>query len=207
MSEILRRSMPTTLERVDRSTLEGLFVPFGVTANVEDPLPDGTVDRYKEAFAPTALDRQLKAAEKQVGVFQRITAIDEHGGSKLGVTTTLRRESDGVYGSVRLLPSRVDDVDALLEEGVKNLSIEFIPLRGGTKQLEDGTRLRTDVHLIRVALVAQGAYEGAEVLSVRDAEDAAATADREYQDAMTDLDTYLAQALETQAKWNERISS
>lgn len=207
MSDILRRSVPTTLARVDRSTLECRFVPFDVTAIAVDPLPDGTLDRYKEAFAPTVFDRQLKAAEKQVGVFQRITAVDEHGGSKIGFTTALRRESDGLYGSVRLLPSRIDDVEALLDEGVNNLSVEFIALRGGTKHLDDGTRLRTAGHLVRVALVSQGAYEGAEVLAMRDAEDAVVAADREYQDEMADLDEYLARAMETQAKWNERIGS
>lgn len=201
MSEILFRSLPTTLERVDRSTLECRFVPFDVTAIAIDPLPDGTVDRYQEAFAATVFDRQLKAAEKEPGVFQRITAFDEHRGSKLGFTTVLRRESDGIYGSVRVLPSRVDDVEALLEEGVNNLSIEFVALRGGTRRLSDGTRLRTDAHLRGVALVSQGAYQGAEVLAMRDDEGPVAQVEAEYAASMAELEAFLVASRERQERW------
>lgn len=208
MTEPLRRSTPTQLERVDRRTLSVRYCPFDVVANVADPTPDGGIDRYREMFSSTVFDRQLAAAGKADGVLQRITMVDEHheGLGKVGFTTDLRREADGVYGTVRLLPSKVPDVEALLDEGVDKISVEFLPHRGGTRTLADGTRVRCDAHLLRVALVAQGAYEGSEVLAMREAEDLVATVDAEYQTTVDDLDAFLAEAAARQAEWQARIS-
>lgn len=209
MAEILRRAMPTSLERVDRRTLSCRYLPFGVTAVAVDPMPDGTLERYHEEFAPTVLDRQIAAAAKAGGVLQRITLIDEHtseSGSKVGYTVALRRESDGIYGEARLLPSRIDDVDALLEDGINKLSVEFLPHRGGTKLMRDGVRLRCDAHLLKVALVPQGAYEGSEVLAMREAEDLVAQVAAEYQAEVDDLDSWLAEQTARQAEWTARLS-
>ena len=208
MADVLKRAMPTTLERVDKRTLACRYVPFGVTAVAVDPTPDGGLDRYHEEFAPSVFDRQIAAAAKAGGVLQRITLIDEHtseSGSKVGYTVALRREADGIYGEARLLPSRIDDVDALLEDGIDKLSVEFLPHRGGTKLMRDGVRLRTDAHLLKVALVPQGAYEGSEVLAMREADDLVAQVDAEYQAVADDLDAWLAEAAASQAQWNARL--
>jgi len=209
MPEVLRRAMPTQLERVDRRTLACRYVPFGITAIAIDALPDGGLDRYQEQFGETVFDRQLAAAGKGDGVFQRVSMVDEHheGLGKIGFTTLLRKESDGIYGEARLLPSKVDDVEALLEEGIDKLSVEFFPHRGGTKLLRDGTKLRVDAHLHRVALVAQGAYTGSEVLALREAQDMVAEVDAEYQAEVDDLDAFLAEAAQKQAQWNSRLTT
>lgn len=209
MADLLKRAMPTTLERVDKRTLACRYAPFGVKANAVDVLPDGTIDRYVEEFAGTIFDRQFAAASKAEGVVQRITIVDEHhdGLGKVGFTTLLRKENDGVYGEVRLLPSKVDDVQAMLDEGVDKLSVEFSPFRGGTRNLPDGTRLRTDAHLHRIALVAQGAYVGSEVLAMREAEETVAAVDAAYQAGIDDLNAWLAEATATQAKWAARVTS
>src|SRR5436190_6902392 len=205
----LHRAMPTQLERVDQRTLACRYCPFGVRANAIDPLPDGGIDRYVEEFASTVFNRQLSAAEKADGVIQRITLIDEHheGLGKVGFTTELRREADGIYGVVRLLPSKIDDVTAMLDEGVDKLSVEFTPFRGGTKMLPDGTRLRTDAHLHRVALVAQGAYTGSEVLALREAAEEVAAVDAAYEADMNELDAWLAAEQATQQRWAERLTT
>lgn len=209
MVDVLKRSIPTSIERTDKRTLECRFAPFGVTANVFDPLPDGNVERYRESFAPSVFDRQLAAAEKGHGVLQRITFVDEHheGLGKVGFTTMLRKASDGIYGAVRILPSRIDDVDAMLEEGINQLSVEFFPHRGGTRVLPDGVKLRCDAHLFRVALAAQGAYEGSEVLAAREAESMVAEVDAEYTGYVDELDQFLAEANAKQAEWAKRLTS
>lgn len=209
MTEILKRAMPTQLERVDRRTLSCRYVPWGIKAVAIDPTPDGGLERYIEEFSPSAFDRQLAAAEKAGGVLQRITLVDEHTsdlGAKVGYTVALRRESDGLYAETRLLPSKIDDVDALLEDGVDKLSVEFLPHRGGTKLLPDGTKLRVDAHLLKVALVAQGAYEGSQVLAMREAEDLVAEVDAAYQAEADELDAWLTAQTARQAEWAARLT-
>jgi phage head maturation protease len=207
--DVLKRAMPTTLERVDRRTLACRYIPFGIKAVAIDSLPDGGLERYMEEFGPTVLDRQLRAAEKAGGVLQRITLVDEHtsgNGAKVGFTVAMRRESDGIYGEARLLPSRIDDVEALLDDGVNQLSVEFLPHRGGTRLMRDGTKLRMDAHLLKVALVPEGAYAGSEVLAMREAEDLVTQVDAEYTAFSDDLDAFLADAAARQAELNARLT-
>jgi HK97 family phage prohead protease len=210
MAESLKRAMPTTLERIDRRTLACRYVPWGIKATVVDPTPDGGLERYVEEFASSAFDRQLNASEKAGGVLQRIVLSDEHSsenGTKVGYTIGLRRESDGLYGEARLLPSRIDDVEALLEDGVSQLSVEFLPHRGGTKLLPDGTKLRVDAHLLRVALVPEGAYAGSEVLAMREAEDLVTQVAATYQQEADDLDAWMAEQTAKQAEWSARLTA
>ena len=205
--DVLKRSIPTTIERTDKRTLECRIVPWHVRAVAVDQLPDGKIDKYYEEFGPTAFDRQLKAAEKGGGPLQRITLVDQHhdGLGKVGFTVKARREDDGFYGTIRLLPTKVEDVEAMLEEGINKLSVEFIPHRGGTKFLDDGTRVRNDAHLFRVALEAEGAYEGAEVLALRDADDMVAEVAAEHGAYMDDLQSFLAAENAKQQEWNQRL--
>jgi phage head maturation protease len=210
MAESLKRAMPTTLERIDKRTLACRYLPFGVKAVAVDPTPDGGLEKYIEEFAPTVLDRQINAAEKAGGVLQRITLIDEHSsenGTKIGFTVAMRREPDGIYGEARLLPSRIDDVEALLEDGVNQLSVEFLPHRGGTKLMRDGTKLRVDAHLLKVALVPEGAYAGSEVLAMREAEDLVSQVAATYQAEADDLDAWLAEQTARQAEWAAKLTS
>ena len=209
MAQVLQRTMPTTLEREDRRTLLCRYVPFDVTAVAVDTLPDGSLERYHEQFKHGVFNRQIEAAGKAGGVLQRITLIDEHtseGGSKLGFTVAMRQENDGVYGAIRLLPSRVDDVDALMDEGVDRLSVEFIPHRGGTRVTPDGVKQRCDAHLLKVAMVPEGAYDGSQVLAMREAEDLVVQVASEYQAQVDDLDAYLAAETARQQEWAARLT-
>jgi phage head maturation protease len=210
MAESLKRAMPTTLERIDKRTLACRYIPFGIKAMVVDPTPDGGLERYAEEFGPTVLDRQLRAAEKAGGVLQRVTLMDEHSsenGTKVGYTIEMERQTDGIYGVARLLPSRIDDVEALLEDGVNQLSVEFLPHRGGTKLMRDGTKLRMDAHLLKVALVPEGAYAGSEVLAMREAEDLVTQVAEAYQQEADDLDTWMAEQTAKQQQWAARVTS
>ena len=158
MSDLLVRSFSTVLERTDRRTLDGLFVPWDVPADVTDVVVDRDgnpkVERYREGFRRGAFDRQATADEP--GVVRRIVLRDQHhdGLGKLGHVVALRNVDAGLHGTVRILPSRLDDVDALLDDGVDGLSAEFHPL--GRPDLDpNGTVWRTRAHLVAVALEAQ----------------------------------------------------
>lgn len=209
MTDTLFRSIATTLERTDRRTLEGLFMPWDVATPVIDIDPiTGAPDRYREGFRAGAFDRQVSSAEP--GVVRRIVLRDQHhdGLGKLGHVVSLRNEDAGLHGVVSLLPSRVLDVDALLEDEVTGLSCEFHPL-GRSVRDEDGTIWRTRAHLVAVALEAQPAYADARVLAMRasdeiaalDAEEAAA-ARRE----IDDLDEYLTSARDSVRRYVPTLS-
>lgn len=150
-------------------TLSARFVPYGEVADVFDRLPDGNVDRYREAFVPAAFARQ--AATRERGVLARIHMRHLHDRNEgigfIGPVTALRDEPDGLYGDVHVISSRADDVDGLLRNGVDGVSIEFHSPKGGTTE-RDGVRWRSRAVLWAVSLEPQGAYSTARVLSYRD---------------------------------------
>lgn len=154
---------------MDDHVLSGRLVPYNEVANVVDMLPDGTIDRYREAFDPGAFARQ--ATSKERGVVNRITMRHLHdradGLGFLGHASALRDMPDGLYGDVPIIASRVADVDGLIRNGVDGLSIEFHAPKGGTQE-RDGVRWRTRAVLWAVSLVPVGAFGSARVLSFRD---------------------------------------
>jgi regulator of protease activity HflC (stomatin/prohibitin superfamily) len=84
------------------------------------------------------------------------------------VFTALRDEADGLHGDVRIMPTKADDLAALLDSGVDELSIEFrVPKADHTVEV-DGVRWRVRAHLDQVALEPKGAYSQARVLAYRD---------------------------------------
>lgn len=208
MTEILFRSFPSTIERSSPETLTARIVPYGVKASVVEMGPDG-VEQYEEAFAPGAFARQASSTE--TGVIRRVNLVDEHegGSGKLGIAVALRDSPDALAADFMILPTRRADVDALLASGVSDVSIGFVPLRSGTSRMRDGTRLRQRAHLVHVALVAAGAYPGAEVLAFRDAaeadaEDAAIVQDRDRE--RLELAGWLEQEKARNDAWREKVA-
>jgi HK97 family phage prohead protease len=197
---VLVRSFATVLERTDRRTLDGLFVPWDVPAEVADVETDRNGERqlvrYREGFRAGAFDRQVMSPEP--GVVRRVVLRDQHhdGLGKLGHVVALRNVAEGLHGTVHILPSRVDDVDALIEDGVHGLSAEFHPL-GRPDLSPDGTVWRTKAHLVGVALEATPAYADARVLAMRAAvevDDEERAADEARQRELAELDAWLASA-------------
>lgn len=208
MSEVLFRSFPSTFERSSAETLTARIVPYNVKASVIEMTPSG-VEQYDEAFAPGAFARQ--AGSTETGVVRRVNLVDEHegGSGKLGIALALRDSPDALAADFMILPTRRADVDALLASGVSDVSIGFVPLKSGTSMLKDGTRLRQRAHLVHVALVAAGAYPGAEVLAFReaaeaDAEDAAVEAEHERD--RRDLADWLDRERARNEAWRERVA-
>lgn len=196
------RSVASTLERTDRRTLHGLFMPWNMPADVAD-FEEGRVVSYREGFRPGAFDRQVTSPEP--GVVRRIVLKDQHHGGlgKLGHVVALRNQPDGLYGTVSILPSRVDDVEAILDDGVSGLSPEFHTL--GRPELDaDGTVWRTRAHMIAIALEAQPAYREARVLAMRADEEVRAQAAAEAaarRAELDDIDAWLAAARDNGARF------
>lgn len=161
------RNLPADRPRM----LTGRIVPYGEVADVVDYV-DGRPDLYREGFRSGAFAPQLKAGVKR----SKIGLVHKHDGSGLGFLgpfEDLRESGDGLWGDVRILPSRVDDVDALLKAGVDELSVEFRLARTDdhTSIDDTGVRWRCHAHLDGVALEPTGAYRSAQVLQFRQAAD------------------------------------
>jgi len=190
----------------DARLLEGRLVPYGETADVVDEGPDG-VQRYREAFQAGAFSRQVAAATTNGGVARRIAFYDQHhdGLGKVGHLLAFDERPDGLYGTMRVLPRYVADVETMLSDGVDGLSVGFVPLK--TMRL-DGVRVRTSAHLVHVALEALGAYESARVLALRaaaDEVDEVEQAARERQAFDDELAAWLAQADQRNETLHERL--
>jgi HK97 family phage prohead protease len=149
--------------------LFGRLVPLGVSARVQDFLPDGGLDIYDEGFRPGVFDRQLQTSDKamlgRVGFWH--THDHGEGAGYFGPARSLEQRDDGIYGEFRVLTSKRNDLRDLMDEGHVDLSIEFRERHGGTSIDDNGVRWRTDAHLHGVVLDPRGAYPGAEVLSYR----------------------------------------
>ena len=177
------RAYPVTVERTGPRTLTGRLVPYNQIANVADPRDDGSFDIYQEGFRPGTFGHQVNSPH--AGVIRKIGLIHRHDGGLgfLGPFVALREQPDGLYGDVRILPTKADDVASLLEEGVNELSVEFrLPTKGHTEVDDKGVRWRTRAHLDQVALEPVGAYD-ARVTAYRSEVDELAREQQEREEA------------------------
>jgi phage head maturation protease len=188
VTQYLDREIPAaSLEVVDRSTISGLVMPWNTDAEVVDLLPDGTVDRYVEAFAPGAFAGQDRS--DNVGTLRKISLHDEHDGGlgKIGYVLELEDRDDGEHGLFRVLPAQRDSVLEMIADGIDGLSVRFLPKRGGTRlasmvgSLE--RRVRTAAHMVHVALVAEPAYATARAREQHAALEQLRAADRDREAA------------------------
>jgi HK97 family phage prohead protease len=188
-SPTFMRAVPTTLDvsapRADgRRTLSGRLVPYDVVADVVDEF-NGTLDIYREGFTRGAFEGQVVNGATNKGVLSRIGLIHRHEGGLgyLGPFTALRDAHDGLYGEALVMPSKAEDVAALLDAGVDELSIEFRLRAAPNTNDVDGVRWRTRVHLDQVALEPKGAYRTAQVLQYRSEQDELQREDAERAEA------------------------
>lgn len=209
MTAALIRAMPGPVELVDRDTIRGRMVPWGVDAEVVDELPGGRYDRYIESFASGAFDAQRTSGNR--GTINKIEFVETHTGGlgKIGYALELDNRDDGAWAVFRVLPRHRDDIAQMVDDGIDGLSVRFIPKRDGTRvegrvgRLE--RRVRTDVHLEHVALVAEPTWSDARVLAMRAlaAEDeAAAAAERQAR-----ADVLLAEMDSHRDRWAHLLTS
>ena len=168
---ILTRAFPAALEKVGPRKLIGRLVPYGMAVDVADEMPDGEFDIYREGFKCGAFSPQINTRAAQASKsIQRVGLVHRHEGGLgyLGPFVALREEPDGLYGEAMILPTKADDVEALLSAGIDQLSVEFrLPPRGEHTETINGVRWRVRAHLDSVALEPKGAYHSAQVLAFR----------------------------------------
>ena len=174
--------------------LEALLVPYEQATRVSDTLDDGRVDVYDEGFIRGAFAEQLKQPRNTLAVmlFPRHTRSGVPP-EEWGRARQLREIDEGLHGVFRVHPSRRSDVVDLVESGVNGMSIEFHTLqRRHRTRGNDGVRWRDRAWLDAVALTPQPSYADAQVLALREA-DEAAEADRRAarQRTFDELDAYL----------------
>lgn len=208
MTELHIRTVPVDLA-LEEGRLLGRIVPFNAPTPVVDEKPGGGYDAYVEGFRRGVFGRQAESTEP--GVLRRVMLKHEHDGGLgyLGPLVALEERDDGAYAEFVVLPSHRDNVMALHELGIRELSVEFLERKDGTS-VEDGVRWRTAAHLMGAALVAKGAYGalGAEVLAMRSAEELiaeqAAEEEAERQRAQAEADAEAAAAAEEEAAEERR---
>jgi HK97 family phage prohead protease len=191
--QIFFRAFPASLEA--RSTqqghsLTGRLVPYNEAVDVLDELPDGKMDIYREGFKPGAFSKQVNFHQANTKRVLKIGLNHRHDGGLgyLGPFVRLDERDDGLYGEAVILPTKADDVEALLRAGVNELSVEFRLPGGDNTKIADGVRWRTNAYLDGVALEPNGAYSSAQVMAYRseldqvEAENAKVEAERQAEE-------------------------
>lgn len=165
MTELIRAFRPELEIRAaakggDGRTVEGIAVPYGKPQRIDSTLV--------EQFARSAFNHQLSAPN-------RVKFSREHlsyGGALIGKAIELRDDAAGLWGAWRVSATPVgDETLELLRDGVLDeLSVGFRTRQD--RRLADGTIERVKADLGEVAVVLQGAYGRAALVSaVRRAQD------------------------------------
>lgn len=148
----------------DGRTVVGIAVPYGRAQRIHEDLT--------EQFAHGAFDGQIRAMTHRG---QGVPFTREHlpfGGTLIGATRLLRNDAAGLYGEwyVSKTPAGDETLELLRDGALSHLSIGFRERKN--KRLPDGTIERTRAELREVAVVMEGAYgEAAMVSGTRSASD------------------------------------
>lgn len=190
----LYRELAGPVEPVDSNTVAGMIVPWNVDVDVVELDDRGRLDRYTESWQPGAFDAQATSGNR--GTLAKIEFIDTHAGGlgKVGYALELETRDDGEWSLFRVLPRYRDDVMQMIDDGYDGLSVGFLPKRGGT-QTDGRRRIRTDAHLVHVAITPTPKYDDAKLLAIREAEQLD-TASRRA-DHLAQID----RVLETRDRW------
>lgn len=149
----------------DGRTLDVRVVPYNVPATVSDP-PHFTP--YREAFVPGAFERQLSTPGRD-----RVFLNFEHEQGIRGVigqSLEFHDRDDGLHASFGVHENADGDKALMLIRSrvLTGLSLEFAAL---ASRRVDGVVQRVRAQLDKVSLCRFPAYEGAEVLAVREEPD------------------------------------
>jgi len=160
----LLRSFEAAAVEVEGRTVDVRLVPFGEVARVADP-PD--FREYDEEWMPGCFDHQLTAAN-------RIHANYEHmrgPANIVGHGVTLRAEPDGYHLTSAIHRTNAGDATLeLLNAGaLSGVSLEAYPVRN--VRSTTGVIQRMKANLRGFAFSRKGAFQGAQVLAVRAAEE------------------------------------
>lgn len=151
----------------DKNTLETILVPWDKPVQVVDTLEDGSRDAYREGFRRTAFDMQVREFPETI---RDVVLLPRHGSTEtFGHARNLSIGEVGLHSVINVLPSKMDDVRSMVEQGIKNLSIEFHTMQKRHRKVEGSDiRWRDAAWLKNVAMTPVPAYEDAQVLAMRD---------------------------------------
>ena len=167
MTELYHRDFPAELHvrKCDDGFhyAEGLAVPYGVPADIIE-IRGGEPIEYREQFSKGAFARALRAP-------MRVTFAYGHSsgfGDRLGHVVDLADTAAGLVMRAKLDPSRADQAMEALSSSHSSLSIGFASIvpRHGTEE-PNSLIVRKSVHLDHIAAVPAGAYQTAQLTSVR----------------------------------------
>lgn len=162
-SGLLVREFEATAVEVEGRTVDVRVVPFGEVARVVDhwePTP------YEEEWMPGCFDHQLNAANRihaNVNHSRHVIDVVGHG-------ISLRSESDGYHASFEIHRTQAGETAlALLNGGaLPAVSLEAQPVRN--TRSPTGVIQRVKANLRGLAFCREGAFKGAQVLAVREAQ-------------------------------------
>src|SRR6478609_8892885 len=186
-------------------TVTGLVVPYGVETPITETRPDGVI-RYREMFVPGAFQRAQRVPYRTTLTYDHDTSVGYRLGYGLGFTDT----PEGLVGEFKLDGSTAAKARDILGSSHRSFSVGFwsINPRAFTERA-DSLVVRKSVHLDHVAAVAEPAYAGAGVTSIRSAEPdlddeptEAEIAAEQQQRADAQLLADLEMLAAEQAKWN-----
>jgi HK97 family phage prohead protease len=150
---------------VDEETriVTGVAVPYDETSYLV-PNPSG------ERIARGAFAKSIRQRETKIPLL----VGHGHSGAAVGLSTRWADDDAGLLGAFRIKTGHVGD-EALEDVRTGHLpamSVGFKPLAMGRHS--DGSAIVKEGRLLEVSLCAVGAYEGAQVVSVRNAQHVAA---------------------------------
>jgi uncharacterized protein len=146
----------------DGRTLVGPLLPWEVEARV--------VDRGR--LVVETFERGALAGADPARVPLTATHPRDAGTLPIGVTVELEERADAAWGAWRVSDTALgNEVLALARDGVPlGLSVGFAEVAGGSRWSPDRRRVtRTRATLDHIAIVRVPAYQGAEVVGVREA--------------------------------------
>ena len=142
----------------DGRTAFGRLIPYNREAEIIDPV---TFDKYIEVFRRGAFEGALKNPDR---IDLRYTH-DPGFGNVLAQASELEERDDGLYGSFRLYESVATRAREVIKGHARFLSVGFYPIKSRRKgKIVE----RVKAYLEHVAVTATPAYEGAEILAVRE---------------------------------------
>jgi uncharacterized protein len=159
MTELVAFGMELRLDASDGRLLSGLAVPYGVVT-MNTSYPGG------ERFARGAFKRTVA---NQKGRLPKLFRNHDHD-QAIGVAAEFRDTDDGLLASWRIAdtPSGNAVLQEVREGVLDSLSVGFRALR---EDVVEGVREVREAHLFEVSLVPLPAYLGAQVLSLRSADE------------------------------------
>jgi|SRR5215510_4766517 len=167
MGEMYVRQFPVTFaikdfdDYGDGRTLIGRIVPYGEIISFIDQYDQNQVKR--ERFVSGAFIRQTRAWHRVSLSFRHENGFN----NTIGYGRELREKDDGAYATFRLYEGDAPKAREMIANSHGGLSIEFEALRPDHFD-DDGVIVRDNVRVTRVGITDDPAYQGAEVIAVRE---------------------------------------